>query len=226
MTSMETTHGTRTSAVGRGWLFALAGATLALDQLTKLWVAAAIPLGGARPQTAFFTLTHTTNTGAALGWLRSYPAVLVGVQVLATLVVAYICWRGTLRRRYLAVGLAMVLGGAAGNLVDRLARGHVVDFIKLHAGRFAWPDFNVADIGVTVGAVLVAGYLYFGLPHDQPVEDPDSQWRDEHVDGQEAVPQQIADSSLLDDDVPRVDAAASALAPHQAEPSASSPASD
>lgn len=225
MTAMETAEGTRTSAVGRGWLFALAGATLALDQLTKCWVAAVVPLGSSRPQTSFLTLTHTTNTGAALGWLRSYPAVLIGVQMLATLVVAYICWRGALRRRYLAVGLAMVLGGAAGNLVDRLARGHVVDFIKLHAGSFAWPDFNVADIGVTVGALLVAGYLYFGLPHDQPVEDPDSDWWDDADEADpEPAPQEIAGPG--DEGPQAAGPAPSALAAGHTEPTTPCPASD
>jgi len=225
VTAMETAEGTRTSAVGRGWLFALAGATLALDQLTKCWVAAVVPLGSSRPQTSFFTLTHTTNTGAALGWLRSYPAVLIGVQMLATLVVAYICWRGALRRRYLAVGLAMVLGGAAGNLVDRLARGHVVDFIKLHAGSFAWPDFNVADIGVTVGALLVAGYLYFGLPHDQPAEDTESdRWDDaDDADAQSAL---VECAGSSEDSLETAGPGPSAPTAGHAEPSTPCPASD
>ncbi len=147
------------------------------------------------------------------------------VQFRMALVVAYICWRGALRRRYLAVGLAMVLGGAAGNLVDRLARGHVVDFIKLHAGSFAWPDFNVADIGVTVGALLVAGYLYFGLPHDQPAEDTESdRWDDaDDADAQSAL---VECAGSSEDSLETAGPGPSAPTAGHAEPSTPCPASD
>ena len=106
-----------------------------------------------------FNLTLVYNTGAAFsfladagGWQRWF-FVLLAIGVSALLLV----WLYRLERdqHWLAAALALVLGGAVGNLVDRILHGHVIDFIDLYAGGWHWPAFNVADSAITVGAVML-----------------------------------------------------------------------
>lgn len=140
------------------WLW-LSVLVLALDQGTKAaaeaWLAPYEPL----PVLPFFNLTLMYNTGAAFsflsdasGWQR-WLFTLVGLAVSAGIV----WWLGRLGRgeRLLAVALALILGGALGNVIDRVLIGHVVDFIQLYAGKYYWPAFNVADSAISVGAALI-----------------------------------------------------------------------
>lgn len=140
------------------WLW-LSLAVVVLDQATKLWAGAA--LMPARPVEVlpFLNLTLMHNTGAAFsflsdaaGWQRWF-FILVAVVVTAVLVL----WLRRLgpRERWLAGALALVIGGAVGNLWDRLVYGHVVDFIDLHAAGWHWPAFNIADSAITVGVVVI-----------------------------------------------------------------------
>ncbi|MBI3910838.1 MAG: signal peptidase II [Armatimonadetes bacterium] len=143
------------------WL--LAFGVLALDQVTKQgvlrWLPEHHPPVPVLPGILYFT--HIRNSGTAFGLLPDGGAGLTVMAVAAILcIVAY--WRAVQRRRrpvhpLLATGLALPLGGAVGNLVDRIFLGQVVDFIDL---RF-WPVFNVADTAITVGAVLVGSYFFF-----------------------------------------------------------------
>lgn len=141
-----------------GWLWLSAGVLL-VDQLTK-W-AASHGLEYARPVSVLpsFNLTLLHNTGAAFsflsdagGWQRWF-FVLISIAVSALIVV----WIARLRvgERWTGAGLALVLGGAIGNLVDRLSYGHVVDFIDLYWGESHWPAFNIADSAITVGVVIL-----------------------------------------------------------------------
>ncbi len=130
------------------------------DQLTKWAIIEWIPLYDQVPLNGFINLTHQKNSGAAFsflanagGWQRWFFVVLAsGVSV----VIAVWLWR--IRRdgqTVLCAGLALVLGGAIGNLIDRILLGHVTDFIQVWFGDWAFPSFNVADAGISVGAALL-----------------------------------------------------------------------
>jgi len=141
----------------------IAGAVAILDQLTKAWVAASFPLGADHDVLpGLFRLVHTRNTGIAFGLLGSGgPAVQLGLLAVVLVVVALLLRQ--LRRSGgdgpVRTGLALVLGGAVGNLLDRLLRGEVVDFLNLYVrlgGReYNWPAFNLADSAISIGATLV-----------------------------------------------------------------------
>jgi signal peptidase II len=136
----------------------IAAAVVLADHATK-WLAS--ELMSARPPvvvTPFFNFVLAHNTGAAFsflaggsGWQRWFFA---GVAVAAAALIVVLIRRHAGEKLF-CFGLALILGGAVGNLIDRLAWGHVVDFLQLHAGGWYWPAFNVADSAITVGAVLV-----------------------------------------------------------------------
>ncbi len=138
--------------------FAVALAVIALDQLTKTLILGHFEYGDSRYVTPFFNLVRVHNSGAAFsfladasGWQRWF---FVGLGVAAA---GFITWM--LRRhghqRLFAWALALILGGALGNVIDRLLHGHVVDFIQVHWKHWYFPSFNVADSAITVGAALL-----------------------------------------------------------------------
>lgn len=130
------------------------------DQMTKWAIIRWIPLYGSVPLNEFINLTHQQNTGAAFsflagasGWQRWFFVVLATV---ISAVLAVWLWR--IRddgHAVLAGGLTLVLGGAMGNLIDRIRLGHVTDFLQVWFGSWAFPSFNVADSAITVGAALL-----------------------------------------------------------------------
>ncbi len=139
------------------WL-AVAVAIVLADQATKLAILAAFKPGEALAVTPFFDLVLVFNKGAAFsflaaagGWQRP---VLVGVSLVAIVIVSVMLWRNP-SRRLLDAGLTLILGGAVGNLVDRVAYGQVVDFLLFHAYGWSYPAFNVADSAITVGAGIL-----------------------------------------------------------------------
>lgn len=145
-------------AGGLRWLW-LTGAVLVLDQATKAWIAASLSLYERIPLLPSLDIIRVHNRGAAFSFLSSaagwqrwfFTALALAVSV------AILLW---LRRmpggqRRLAAGLALVLGGALGNLWDRLRFGYVVDFIDVYYGSWHWPAFNVADSAISVGAALL-----------------------------------------------------------------------
>ena len=144
---------TNTLAFGLG----VAAVVILLDQLTKFWVLNTFVPGEAVAVTSFFNLVLVFNPGAAFsfladhaGWQRWFFAVIaLGIS-------GWIVWqlRTQKGRSWYSLGLALIMGGALGNLIDRLWLGMVVDFIDLHAAGWHWPAFNVADSAVCVGAVL------------------------------------------------------------------------
>jgi signal peptidase II len=141
--------------------FLLAGAIFALDQLTKLLVQEALPEGHSHPLIAGILLfTHIRNPGTAFGLLRGSGPLLTAITVAAVIfIISY--WLYVRHQEHelspvLLWGLALPLGGAAGNLLDRLRLGHVIDFIDFRV----WPVFNVADSAITIGACLVAYYFF------------------------------------------------------------------
>jgi signal peptidase II len=140
----------------RRWLL-VAAAVIAVDLATKAWVVAVFREGETLPVTSFFSLILAYNTGVAFsvgaggeGWQRwAFAAIAVAAS-------AFLVWM--LRRggsRMLMLGLSLILGGALGNLWDRLTIGRVTDFLLFHYAGWFWPAFNVADSAITVGAALL-----------------------------------------------------------------------
>lgn len=148
--------------------FALAGITLFLDLASKAWALRALSGGPMLLGRVNFFLAH--NPHGAMGFLRQLPtdtrrALLVVVGMLASVVIVLMARRASPVAR---VGLALILGGALGNLIDRALRGAVVDFIDVVLWRgHHWHTFNVADVAVVVGAALVA--LGTNSTHRAPV---------------------------------------------------------
>ena len=139
------------------WL-GIALAVIVLDQLTKAWIAATFQLGDARMVTPFFDIVRAHNRGAAFsflndasGWQRWF---FVSLGIAAA---GFIVW--LLKRhggqRLFGWALALILGGALGNVIDRLLHGYVVDFIQVHWRGWYFPSFNVADSAITIGAALL-----------------------------------------------------------------------
>ncbi len=144
------------------WFYGLAGVVVVLDQATKLLVQRAFRLGESLPVLpGFFNLTYVLNPGAAFGLLAGAAAAFRGpffiaVSVLAIAVICYYHARYARGHPLPTVGLALILGGALGNLIDRLRPlGMVIDFLDFYLGVYHWPAFNVADSGITVGVGLL-----------------------------------------------------------------------
>jgi len=144
------------------WLLLISALIFAADRLAKTWVVAHIPLGGAIPVfDHVLRISHWTNEGAAFsmfaGWAsaRTVNHALTAVNFLvASGVLAALVLLGN-RVSLVTIALALILGGAIGNVHDRLAYGAVVDFIEVHIYHYHWPDFNVADSSIVTGACLL-----------------------------------------------------------------------
>jgi len=139
------------------WLL-IAGLIILADQLSKVLILRTFHLGDVHSVTSFFDIVRAHNFGAAFsflhgasGWQRWF---FLGLGLAAA---AFIIWM--LRRhghqKLFAWALTLILGGALGNVIDRAIHGYVVDFIQVHAGGWYFPAFNVADSGITVGAILL-----------------------------------------------------------------------
>lgn len=140
----------------------LALAVLVLDQWTKRWVEVRLPRHFTMEIVpGFLNLTHVRNTGVAFGLFAEHgstagPWLLALLGVVALVVVGLYFVRTSGHDRLLLTALALVLGGAVGNLVDRVASGAVTDFIDVYVGVHHWPSFNVADSAISIGIVLMA----------------------------------------------------------------------
>ena len=146
----------------RGLLFLISIVVLALDRLTKIAVARALPLGGAHvviPRV--LRITHVLNTGAAFSLFGDSASpervrwILIGFSLVAAMIVAVVLLRMGRRVTATTFGLALILGGAVGNAYDRIRTGAVIDFFEVHIVRYHWPDFNVADSAIVCGGILL-----------------------------------------------------------------------
>ena len=138
------------------WL-GIAAIVIALDQLTKITITRLFTFGESLPVTSFFNLVLAYNKGAAFsflaeqaGWQRYF---FTGISIAATLFILYLLRRHAGRRLF-CWALALILGGAIGNLIDRIIYGHVIDFLDFHVLNWHWPAFNVADSAICIGAIL------------------------------------------------------------------------
>jgi signal peptidase II len=139
------------------WL-GLAALVVLLDQGTKMAIERVYDYGDVHPVTGFFNLVLTYNKGAAFsflagasGWQKHF---LTAIGVVASVFILYLLARhGT--QKLFSLALALILGGAVGNVIDRIAYGHVIDFLDLHWRGWHWPAFNVADSAIVCGAALL-----------------------------------------------------------------------
>jgi signal peptidase II len=135
---------------------------IALDRWSKLWIIHNIPIGHARTIIpGVFRLTHVLNTGAAFSLFEGSTSpttvrnLLIAFSVIAVIVVLALIWKFGGQFSLVSLSLALILGGALGNLYDRLRFSHVVDFLEVRIIHYHWPDFNVADSAICIGACLL-----------------------------------------------------------------------
>lgn len=154
----------------RRFHFIIAFLVVLVDRATKWVVATNISLhDGKQVIPGFFRITHVENRGAAFGLFADSPsqwkiAMLVMFSIVALVVVSALLWRNSHSRTSTGVGLALILGGALGNLWDRLLNGRVVDFLLFYIGQYQWPAFNVADSAIVVGAGLLVVEILLAKP--------------------------------------------------------------
>jgi signal peptidase II len=151
--------GERAGVISRRVVFSIVAVVFVVDRLTKMWIVER--LGAFDVWTVipgFFQIIHSENRGMAFSLMADWPSpwrevVLIGVASGVLMLVVGLLWRA--QDRLQQVSLALVLGGAAGNLYDRVARGSVTDFLEFFVGEWHWPAFNVADAAITSGAILL-----------------------------------------------------------------------
>ena len=146
------------SVPGAARWFGIAVLVIVLDYLTKAAVLASFAPGESRALAPFFNLVLVFNKGAAFSFLASAQGwqtlFFAAIAVAASVVVSLLIFRNPNKNLFCG-GLALILGGALGNLYDRVAYGHVVDFLDFHAMGWHFPAFNVADSAITVGAGIL-----------------------------------------------------------------------
>jgi signal peptidase II len=151
----------------RKYHFLIALLVIALDRLTKWTIAHRLSLHDSiQVIPGFFRIIHAENPGAAFGIFADSPSpwkvgMLILFSLIALLIVSALLWKNSHTLTTSGVGLALILGGATGNLWDRLVSRHVVDFLLFYIGRYQWPAFNVADSAIVVGAALLVFEILF-----------------------------------------------------------------
>ena len=133
-----------------------------IDRVTKAWVSENIPLGTARPVVGdYVRIVHAQNTGAAFGLLPERTTLLSVLSVVAVLAIVYYYRQIASNSALVSATLGMQLGGAFGNLLDRITQGYVVDFVDVGIGDIRFWAFNVADSSIVVGIILVTLALWY-----------------------------------------------------------------
>lgn len=153
----------------------ITGVALALDQLTKWWVLQTMTLGESVPVLgSFFKLTYIHNPGAVFGIRLGNPYLHLLLACVALIVVGGLLWRISPEDRLAAIGLTLVLGGAIGNIIDRVRFGVVIDFLDFGIGTARWWVFNLADTCVSVGTALLIFAFGITSKHRKTVYNRDS----------------------------------------------------
>ena len=146
----------------RKWLLLVSAGIIALDRLTKIWVGHHIAEGDAITVIPrVFRITHVMNSGAAFSLFENSPSpervrwLLTGFSILAAVVVFAFILRIGRKLTLTTFALALILGGAIGNVYDRIRYSMVTDFLEVHLYHYHWPDFNVADSAIVIGGILM-----------------------------------------------------------------------
>jgi signal peptidase II len=140
------------------WFLGLAGAVVLLDQLTKWVIRSNLDRGDSHEVLgSLLRIVHVTNSGAAFGTFQGAGPLLAITSVVGMLAILVYLFSPGFAHPIVRTGLALMLGGAIGNLIDRVLEGRVVDFVKVPN----WPAFNVADSGITVGVVVLIAAIVF-----------------------------------------------------------------
>jgi signal peptidase II len=152
------------------WLW-LTSLIVILDQITKSWISQTLTLYESVAIFSFFNFTLVHNTGAAFSFLAEAGGwqrwLLTGLAlIVSVIIVVWLSRLKTVEHRWLAIALALVLGGAIGNLIDRIIYGYVIDFLDLYYKMWHWPAFNVADSAISIGAVMLLMDAIRGEKHD------------------------------------------------------------
>ena len=145
------------------------------DQATKWMVVDWLEgLGRNLPVTGFFDLVLVYNRGASFGLFQTDspwgPRLLTGFTIVV--IAGLLVWMTRIEERALTVALGLIVGGAAGNAIDRLTQGHVIDFLDFHIGGYHWPAFNLADSAITIGVAIVLYGSLIGKRSDRTVSGP------------------------------------------------------
>jgi signal peptidase II len=157
----------------RAFHLLIAVAVLVLDRVTKWLIASRLSLhDGITVIPHFFRIVHVENPGAAFGLFAESPSharllLLIVFSLLALGIVGVLLWKNSHIVSATGTALSLILGGALGNLWDRVISGHVTDFLEFHAGSYYWPSFNVADSAIVIGAILLVGDIIFAKSPEQ-----------------------------------------------------------
>ncbi|HEY2843349.1 MAG TPA: signal peptidase II [Bryobacteraceae bacterium] len=156
----------------------IAAAVVVIDRVSKMYIRSAFTSWDVTPVVpGFFNVVHTENPGAAFGILADSPSqwssmLLVAVSLVVMAIIGVMLWRprpaGSHNSALVSVGLALVFGGALGNVWDRLYRGTVTDFLQFFFGSYEFPSFNAADSAITVGAALLLMDLWLTRNQQHP----------------------------------------------------------
>jgi signal peptidase II len=152
----------------RRYQFLIVAAVIALDRLTKWLVIRHLPEAHEIPVIpGLFQLSHWENTGAAFSMFADSSSPwrtlgLIGFAVAALLVVGFLLWKSGSALNAITLALALIMGGASGNLWDRVAKGTVTDFLDFFIGQHHWPPFNIADSAIVVGSLLLMWKIMLG----------------------------------------------------------------
>jgi len=151
----------------RKYLFLIALLVVALDRYTKWLIGQRLSLHDSITVIpGFFRIIHAENPGAAFGLFADSPtrwkaAMLIVFSLIALAIVSLLLWKNSHRLTSIGVGLSLILGGAIGNLWDRIVSRQVVDFLLFYIGRYQWPAFNLADSAIVIGACLLVIEILF-----------------------------------------------------------------
>jgi signal peptidase II len=157
----------------RKYHFLMALCVIALDRITKITITRRLSLhDSVTVIPGFFRIIHAENPGAAFGIFADSPSewkisLLIVFSVIALLIVSTLLWKNSHTMTTTGIGLSLILGGAIGNLWDRLVSRHVVDFLLFYIGPHQWPAFNVADSAIVVGAGLLVFEIVFAKSPSQ-----------------------------------------------------------
>ena len=157
----------------RKYFFLIALLIVALDRYTKWLISHRLSMhDGITVIPGFFRIIHTENPGAAFGMFADSPApwkvgALIVFSLAALAVVSALLWKSSHKLTSTGIGLSLIMGGAIGNLWDRIVSRRVIDFLLFYVGSYQWPAFNVADSAIVVGACLLVFEILFVKSRDQ-----------------------------------------------------------